>query len=304
MPKTRLSQPALRATGISFAAIAVAVSGAALAPAAPQHEILLWVLAVIPAFLLAYHRGWQGVATVLAAVMAALTAVQVGAAWAQADMVAHGPVLRILLVALGTTAGVGVLAELAQSARVRAERLEMTDPVTGLPNGRHTAQVLAREVAGAARGRPFTLVALQIDDITRYQLRNGRGHADAVKRTLASVLRKQTRRMNFTGRDDNRFLTILASGNEDGARAFVRKVQAAFTAAVGPAQPLTISAGIAAWDASMTDVTTMVRAADFALFQAQQEGPASVRVHQPREQARKAEELITSMRRLRETTPG
>lgn len=301
MQPNRLSQPALRATGISFAAIAVAVSGAALAPAAPEHEILLWVLAVVPAFLLAYHRGWQGVATVLAAVMAALTAVQAGAAWAGADMVANGPVLRILLVALGTTAGVGVLAELAQSARVRAERLEMTDPVTGLPNGRHVAQVLAREVAGAARGRTFTLVALQIDDITGYQLRNGRGHADALKRTFASVLRKQTRRMNFSGRDDNRFLTVLASGDEEGARAFVRKVQASFAAAVGPAQPLSVSAGIAAWDASMTEATAVMRAADFALFQAQQDGRGSVRVHQPREQARKAEELITSMRRLSQT---
>jgi diguanylate cyclase (GGDEF)-like protein len=302
MDPNRLSDPALRAAAISFAAIAVAVVGAALSPRAPQHEILLWVLAVVPAFLLAYHRGWEGIATVLAAIMVGLTAVHLGASTLGGDL-AHGPVLRILLVALGTTAAVGILAERAQTARIRAERMEMTDPATGLPNGRHVAQVMAREVAGVARGRSFTLVVFQIDEITGYQLRKGRSHADALRRTFASVLRKQTRRMNFSGRDEDRFVTILASGDPDGARAFVRKVQASFSQAVGPAQAITVSAGIAPCDASMTEPMAVMRAAEFALFQARQEGTAAVGVHQPRDQALKAEALISSMRRLRETQP-
>jgi diguanylate cyclase len=301
MQANRLSQTALRATGISFAAIAVAVMGAALTPHAPQHEILLWVLAVIPAFLLAYHRGWEGIATVLAAIMAGLTAVHLATTGFGADMTVYGPVLRILLVALGTTAAVGVLAEMAQSARLRAERLEMSDPVTGLPNGRHAAQVLAREVAGAARGRAVTLVAFQIDDLTPYQLKHGRSHADALRRTFASALRKQTRRMNFSARDEDRFLTILATNDTEGARAFVRKVQVAFAAASGPTHAVTVSAGIAPYDASMTEPSAMIRAADFALFQARQESTAAIGVHQPREQARTAEALLSSMRRLRES---
>jgi diguanylate cyclase (GGDEF)-like protein len=301
MDLTRMSPAALRATAISFAAIAVGVIGAAISPSAPHHEILLWVLAVIPAFLLAYNRGWQGIATVLAAIMVGLTAVHVGAASLGADMAAHGPVLRLLLVALGTTAAVGTLAEAAQSARLRAARLEMTDPVTGLPNGRHAAQVLAREVAGAGRGRAVTLVVFQIDDITRYQLKNGRANADALRRTFASVLRKQTRRMNFSARDEDRFLTILGTNDPEGARAFIKKVQSAFSAAVGPASPITVSAGIAPHDGSMTEPSAMIKAADFALFQARQESTAAVGVHQPRDRARKAEALISSMRRLRET---
>jgi diguanylate cyclase (GGDEF)-like protein len=298
----QFSDDALRATGISFVAIAVAVLGAALAPEAREQEILLWVLAVIPAFLLAYHRGWRGIATVLAAAMAALTVVQAGAAWAGADLVTHGPVLRILLVALGTTAGIGVLAELAQRARVQADRLEMTDPVTSLPNGRHAALVLDRELAGAARGRPLTVVAFQIDNITTYQWRHGRANADAVRRTFASVLRKQTRRMNFSAHDGDRFVTILSSSDVGGGRAFVAKVQSAFTAAVGPTLKLTASAGVAAYDASMADRSSLMRAVDFVLSQAQHDGAGSVRVHQPPERARKAEDLLTSIGRLREKT--
>jgi diguanylate cyclase (GGDEF)-like protein len=299
MPSKRLSDSALRATGISVTAIAVGVLGAAMSPAAPQHEILLWVLAVIPAFLLAYHRGWMGVATVLAAVMAGLTAVQFGAAWIGADMVAHGPVLRLLLIAIGTTAGVGILAELAQTARVRADRLELTDRVTSLPNSRHVAQVLARDVAGAVRGRPLTLVVFQIDEISRYQLQEGRARADAVRRTFANVLRKQTRRMNFSGRHEDRFLTIVGSSNPEEARAFAEKIQSAFAAAVGPAQPHTVSAGVATYDASMAEPSALIRAADVALFQAQQASRNAVRVYEPQNRARQAEELINSMGRLR-----
>jgi diguanylate cyclase (GGDEF)-like protein len=295
----RLSPEALRATGISFAAIAVAVSGAALSSTAPQEEILLWILAVIPSFLLAYHRGWEGVATVLAAVMAGLAGVQAAGAWVGVDMAATGPVLRILLVGLGLTAGVGVMAELLQRSRVRAERLELTDSATGMPNTRHATDVLERDFAGATRGRTLTLVVFQIDDITNYQVKHGRKAADAVRRTFASVLRKRTRRMNFSARMENNFVTIFASGDPEAAQIFVRLVQADFKAAAGPMNGVSVSAGIAAYEPSMAVSTALLRAAEFALFQAQQAGPGSVRVAEGRQPTREASALVMSIQGLR-----
>jgi diguanylate cyclase (GGDEF)-like protein len=292
----------LRATGISFAAIVVAVSGAALSPAAPDHEILLWVLAVVPAFLLAYHRGWHGIATVLAAMMAGLAAVQATAAWAQVDMAATGPVLRILLVAIGTTAGIGALADRLQRARVQAERLELTDEVTGLPNGRHLAQVLEREFAGAARGRDLTLVVFEIDDVAGYQVKHGRRSANAARRTFASVLRKRTRRMNFSARYEHGFVTVFASGDPAAAEVFVRKVMADFALAVGAGSPLSVSAGIADYDSTMAVPSALMRAAEFALFQAQQAGRGSVRTHERRTTPAHADELITNLRGLQQTS--
>lgn len=38
-----------------------------------DYGTLLWLLALVPAFLLAYYRGWQGAATALAAGMATLS---------------------------------------------------------------------------------------------------------------------------------------------------------------------------------------------------------------------------------------
>jgi diguanylate cyclase (GGDEF)-like protein len=283
----------------SLSAIAVAVLGAALAPTAREYEILLWVLAMIPGFLLATHRNWSGVATALAAIMATLTLVHLGAAWVGADLVASGPTLRILLVALGTTMGVGVLAEMLQRAQVRAERLELTDDETGLPNGRHATLVLERELAGAARGRPLALVAFRIDGVARHQMRNGLQSGAAVRATFASVLRKHTRRMNFAARDGDRFVAVLSTGDVEGAIVFARKVQSAFVLAVGPAQALTVSAGIASYDTSMAGPGALIRAADFALFQAQQEGAGAIRLHRARGQVAEADSLVSSMRGLR-----
>ena len=62
-----------RALAISFAALAVPLITTLWMPeAAGDYEALLWLLPLIPAFLLAYYRGAAGVAAALALGMAAL----------------------------------------------------------------------------------------------------------------------------------------------------------------------------------------------------------------------------------------
>ena len=63
---------------LSFGALAVPVLATFRFPeAATDYELLLWLLALIPAFLLAYYRGWNGVAVALLVGMAILALVQV-----------------------------------------------------------------------------------------------------------------------------------------------------------------------------------------------------------------------------------
>src|SRR5687768_17223402 len=61
----------LRAVIISIAALAVPFLATQWS-ADPTVSILVWLVALIPAFLLAYYRGWQGTATAFAAAMATL----------------------------------------------------------------------------------------------------------------------------------------------------------------------------------------------------------------------------------------
>ncbi len=69
-----------RALLLSFAALLVPVGGALLFPEGiGAYGPLLWLLALVPAFLLAYYRGWRGVATALAGGMATLSLTQAAA---------------------------------------------------------------------------------------------------------------------------------------------------------------------------------------------------------------------------------
>lgn len=62
-----------RALALSAAALAVPVVATSLsAGALGEQEPLLWLLALVPGFLLAYYRGWRGASVALAAGMAAL----------------------------------------------------------------------------------------------------------------------------------------------------------------------------------------------------------------------------------------
>lgn len=63
----------LRALVLSIVALAVPVVATLwVSDSLGDYDALLWLLALVPAFLLAYYRGWRGVATALAAGMAAL----------------------------------------------------------------------------------------------------------------------------------------------------------------------------------------------------------------------------------------
>lgn len=71
----------LRALVLSLVCLAAA-AGAGFLRIEESAEALgfLWMLALIPAFLLSYHRGWRGAATALALGLAVLTGVELGGA--------------------------------------------------------------------------------------------------------------------------------------------------------------------------------------------------------------------------------
>ena len=69
-----------RALVLSVAALSVPVAGALLFPeSVVEYRVLLWLLALLPALLLAHYRAWRRVSIALAAGMAALTLTHVGA---------------------------------------------------------------------------------------------------------------------------------------------------------------------------------------------------------------------------------
>src|SRR5690606_13615737 len=164
----------LRALGLSMCALAVPVVATALPPSpAAGPEPLLWLLALVPAFLLAYYRGWRGAEFALAAGMVALTLAHVVATLSGHDLgntaVLLGAVSAYIVIALA----IGALSELFHRELARAEARALTDELTGLPNRRWARLTLETEFAAAQRGRPLVVVLFDLDRFKEYNDRFG-----------------------------------------------------------------------------------------------------------------------------------
>ena len=271
----------IRALLISLAALAVPVTGAFWVPEAfADYEALLWLLAVVPAFLLSYYKGWRGVAGSLAGAMAVISVT-----YAITQATGHQMpqlMLPVIVIMIALFLGIGALA--ARFRRdIGADAVTgegFTDPVTGLPNRAHAELHLQIEYSAALRGRPLAVVMFDIDNFKGYNQRHGEIAGDEVLRTLGAVLKKTTRRLNLTARyAGDEFICVLGGSDDDGAISFVNRFQQALREHAGHRPLPPISGGIASYTPSMTSHRDLISAAEGALRQAKKEGRGRVRVH-------------------------
>ena len=169
----------------------------------------------------------------------------------------------------------GAMAEQAAIAIERARlfdqvtRLSVTDPLTGVANRRCLEAELGREFAAARRGRGLVVVLFDLDDFKRFNDTRGHLAGDAVLQAFARALRAETRAMNLAARyGGDEFVALLSGTEVPGARHFVERVRSRFTAEAPSldGEPLTVSAGLAAFDPAMAGPDDLVRAADAALY--------------------------------------
>lgn len=237
--------------------------------------ILVWLLALVPAFLLSFHRGWRGASLALAAAMAAFSVAQVivlitgAAAPHPAVMVAGIGIL--VTVCLGS----GWLSARFRRSLQRAEELALTDVGTGLPNRRHTMLHLQRAFAAAERGLQLCVVIFDLDHFKRINDRFSHHTGDIVLKAFGRHLAAETREMNLSGRfGGEEFVAVLDGVDAAGAEAFADRVRARFSADMAgqPWGRITASAGVAQYEAGMASPEVLVAAADQALYRAKARG--------------------------------
>ncbi|HKK93495.1 MAG TPA: diguanylate cyclase, partial [Longimicrobiales bacterium] len=268
----RSSRVPVRAAILSIAAFAVPVVGTFWVPEAlAEYEALLWLTALIPAFLLSYYRGWQGAATAFAFGMAVLAIV--AAVLSALDRPVPNLLPGIVVVYIVMSIAIGWLAEILHRDRDEVEDLAFTDALTRLPNRRHVDVFLANEFAAARRGRFLSVVIFDLDHFKLYNDTYGHEAGDAALARFGEVLIRTTRRMNLSARlGGEEFVSILAGSDAHGATVFAERVRDELVALNLGDGPLTVSAGVAQYHAGYAEPRELLAAADEALYDAKNEG--------------------------------
>jgi len=282
-PVWYLGQPSvpLRALVLAFGAMIVPVFATVLVPREPSDfQVLLWLLSLLPAFLLAFYRGWRGVATALAIGMAVLVLVQL-ALIGLGHAIGNWPLLVGVTVAYVCIAlAIGFLSEMLHRERMRAEKLALTDELTGLPNRRFVRLTLETEFAAAQRGRSLVIVFFDLDRFKVYNDTHGHIAGDHALRAFGAVLKGQTRSMNLSGRyGGEEFITILSSCDVAGALIFVDRVRRKLRETPLEVGAITASAGVATYSPDMKTPDELLAAADAALYRAKRGAIDHVEVH-------------------------
>jgi diguanylate cyclase (GGDEF)-like protein/putative nucleotidyltransferase with HDIG domain len=163
---------------------------------------------------------------------------------------------------------------------MRAMKLALTDPLTGLGNHRHFHERLQRELLDAQeRGTALTLCLIDVDDFKGINDRFGHPTGDRVLAQLAARLRQGGEAFRLGG---DEFAVLLPGQNAPGAFAAAAAITSRLSlTAVEPIGRLTLSAGVATFPSQGVARDELIRLADSALYWAKEHGKNQVRVYRP-----------------------
>ncbi len=156
----------------------------------------------------------------------------------------------------------------------------VTDELTGLFNHRKFQELASNEVERAKRfGNELGLVMIDIDDFKRVNDSYGHQQGDVVLREVARVLRESAREIDETARyGGEEFAVILPQTDLDGAFHLGERIRQAIEAlqverldGKGVVR-VTVSAGVSAMPDSAHDKSSLIAAADAALYEAKRAG--------------------------------
>ncbi|KAB2843286.1 diguanylate cyclase [bacterium] len=175
-----------------------------------------------------------------------------------------------------------------ENARLYAKTKEMTliDELTQVYNRRHFQKILEMEFKRAKRfQRPLTLLMIDVDHFKEFNDTFGHLEGDRVLADLAEVLAANLREVDTVARyGGEEFSVILPNTPVDDALHVAHKIRelvAKMHEKHGrpAAQQVTVSIGIAAFDAETAGLEDLINHADIALYRAKSQGRNRVVLH-------------------------
>jgi len=161
---------------------------------------------------------------------------------------------------------------------IRAMRLALTDPLTGLGNHRSFHERLQRELVVAdEQGTSLALCLVDFDDLKSVNDRFGHPVGDLVLGQVASRLRQGGEAFRLGG---DEFAVLLPRQDERQATAVARSiVERVAVLDVEGVGPVTVSAGVATYPLQGSGRDELIRLADSALYWAKKDGKNRVRAY-------------------------
>ena len=165
------------------------------------------------------------------------------------------------------------------------------DPLTGLFNRRYMEESLERELRRSIRhDRPVAVIMIDVDRFKQFNDRYGHPNGDALLRSLGRFLVEQVREEDIACRyGGEEFLLVAPEAALEVARDRADRIREQFKTLslmqrMEVAEPVTLSAGIAAYPEHGSVPEALIRAADRALYIAKHSGRDQVVVARPGDQ--------------------
>lgn len=166
-----------------------------------------------------------------------------------------------------------------KQARDQLETLATTDPLTGALNRRAVSEVALAELRRAKRGgTSFAILLMDIDHFKRVNDTHGHQAGDRVLTQVATACGAQLREIDGFGRwGGEEFIALLPQTGLEGALVAAERMrQAVESLAVvsdsGVSIPVTLSVGVAVWQAQDDHLESLLMRADTALYKAKHDG--------------------------------
>jgi len=161
-----------------------------------------------------------------------------------------------------------------------AQRLSITDGLTGVWNRRYLSLTLAKEIERAQRfERPLSILMVDIDHFKDVNDAHGHLRGDEVlvelTRRILGTIRSQIDTLARFGGEE--FVIVLPETPRDGARFVANKLRRVvrakpFVSDVGRDVSITVSIGVAAHPEDGSTDEELLKAADVAMYRAKQRG--------------------------------
>jgi diguanylate cyclase (GGDEF)-like protein len=176
-------------------------------------------------------------------------------------------VLTFMSIIAVMTLALAALASEYAVAEAQLREMVVTDPLTGLPNYRRLLEVVGTEIGRSNRtDNPFAVVFFDMDGLKRINDELGHLIGSRAVCRFAETLRASCRQTDTPARyGGDEFVVILPETDDEGARQVIERVETRL--ADDPDKPqLSVSAGIAVYPRDGGTPTTLLSAADRALY--------------------------------------